>query len=118
MDNLAGMIIMAVCCFGCALLFFGIGIWAEKSTKPVHFWSGTRIDPQKVSDISAYNHACAVMWKLYSVPYWFCGVLACLDGIHPICMILSTVLLFAACIPGVFWLVWRYSKIEKQYFQR
>ena len=115
MDNLVGMIIMAVCCFGCAVLFFGIGIWAHKSGKPVHFWAGTKVDPAKVTDIPAYNRECAVMWKLYSIPYWCCGILTCLNGIDPIFMIASTVVLFLACIPGVFLLAGQYAKIEKQY---
>ena len=83
--------------------------------KPMHFWAGSRIDPAKVLDIPAYNHACAVMWKCYSVPYWLCGIFACLDGIHPVCMIISTVLLFAACVPGLFWLIRKYKCIEKQF---
>lgn len=115
MDNLAGMIIMALCCFGCAILFFGIGVWADKSEKPFHFWAGTKIAPEKVMNISAYNRACAVMWKFYSVPYWSCGVLACLSGIDRIYMTVSAVLLFLAGIPGSFVLVWQYTKIEKKY---
>lgn len=115
MDNFAGMIIMAVCCFGCAALFFGIGIWADKSSKPVHFWAGSKVNPETVSDIPGYNHACGVMWKVYSVPYWCCGILACLDGIDPVFMIASTVVLFLACIPGVFLLAGQYVKIEKRY---
>ena len=115
MDNLTGMIVMAVCCFGCAVLFFGIGVWAEKSKKPVHFWAGSRIDPEKVSDIPGYNHACTVMWKVYSIPYWCCGVLACLGGIDRMFMVASTVLLFLACIPGVILLARQYTRIEKKY---
>ena len=118
MDNLAGLIIMSVCCFGCGLLFFGIGVWADKSNKPIHFWAGTKIDPEKVSDISGYNHACALMWKAYSIPYWGCGILSCMDGINRIFSIASAVLLFLACIPGVFGLVWQYTKIEKRYITK
>ena len=115
MDNLAGVIIMAICTFGCALLFYGIGIWAENSSKPVHFWSGSKVDPSKVLDIPAYNHACAVMWKRYSVPYWCCGILAYLDLLYPGCMMISVIMLLAACLPGAFWLVSKYTKIEQKY---
>ena len=118
MDNFAGMIIMVVCCFGCAMLFFGIGRWADQSKKPVHFWSGTTVNPEKVSDIPAYNHACALMWKQYSIPYWFCGIFSCLGVIDRIFSIIAVILLFVACLPGAFWLVGQYSKIEKMYFIR
>jgi len=35
--SVAGAIIVAICCFGCALTFLGIGVWASKSNKPIHF---------------------------------------------------------------------------------
>ena len=116
--QIAGMVIMAFCCFGCALLFFGIGIWADKSEKPVHFWSGTKIDPEKVTDIPGYNHACSVMWKWYSIPYWMSGIFSCLDFMGRGFMVTAAVLLFAACIPGLFFLVRQYRRIEKTYILR
>ena len=114
-SQLVGTIIMAVCCFGCGLLFFGIGSWAEKANKPVHFWSGSKVDPQKVSDVQSYNHECAVMWKLYSTPYWLSGILSCLNFMGDKFMIAAAILLFIACFPGLFFLVLRYRRIEKTY---
>ena len=117
-SNIPRVIIMALCCFGCAVLFYGIGIWADKSEKPVHFWSGTTVDPTKVTDIPGYNHACAVMWKWYSVPYWLSGIFSCLDPWYDGSMIVATVLLVAACVPGFIFLVLRYHRIVKTYISR
>ena len=114
-ESIAGIIIMAVCCFGSALLFFGIGIWAKRSEKPVHFWSGTTIDPKTVRDIPSYNRANALIWKVYSVPYWIAGIFSCLEPMNHVFMILAAVLLGIACIPGAFFLVFAYRRIEKTY---
>ena len=113
--SVAGAIIMAICCFGCALTFVGIGIWAERAEKPVHFWAGTNIDPNKVTDIPGYNHANAVMWKVYSIPYWLAGLIGCFGFLGDIFAIVAAVLLFVACFPGIFLLVRRYRKIEEQF---
>ncbi len=117
-EQIVGIIIWAVVLFGCTILFYGIGIWAEHSKKPVHFWSGTQVDARKVTDIPAYNHANAVMWKWYSLPYFLSGILGCLDSIHPWCMPVGVILLVLACFPGIFVLIWRYSQIEKIYIPR
>ena len=117
MDNeiLVQILIWGLSLFGCALTFLGIGIWAEKSDKPMHFWSGSTVDPKKIRDLQAYNHANAVMWKWYSVPYFLSGVLGCLDHWYPGCMILGVCLLVLACLPGIGILIYCYSRIEKKY---
>ena len=62
-----GVIVMALCGFGCGALFFGIGVWAGKAKKPVHFWAGSRIDPRTITNVAAYNRENARMWKKFSV---------------------------------------------------
>ena len=111
----AGAIVMALCCGLCAMTFLGIGIWAEKASKPMSFWSGTTVDPEKVRDIRQYNHACAQMWKGYSVPYWLAFILSWLGFFGEIYIIAAAVLLSVACVPGLFFLIWRYRVIEKKY---
>lgn len=114
-SELIGAIIMAICCFGCGMLFFGIGVRADKSTKPVNFWAGKEVDPTKVSELSGYNHACAVMWKRYSVPYWLAGVFSCMNALGSGYMIAAAILLFVACFPGIILLIRQYRQIEKKY---
>ena len=115
-DDFAGIVIMAVCCFGSAALFFSVGVWAERRKKPMNFWAGTEIDPKTVSDIPAYNHENAVMWKLYSIPYWLAGLV----NLLPIRWsdIASLILLALACLPGLPLLILRYKQIEKKYILR
>lgn len=52
------------------ILFCGIGAYAWRRKAPMWFWSGTTIDPDTVSDIPSYNRANAIMWMIYSLPYW------------------------------------------------
>lgn len=52
------------------ILFCGIGAYAWRRKEPMWFWTGTHVRPETVSDIPAYNHANAVMWMVYSLPYW------------------------------------------------
>ena len=116
-DSVVGSVIMAPCCGLCAMTFLGIGIWAEKTAKPMGFWSGTTVDPEKVLDLKEYNHANAVMWKSYSVPYWLAFLLSCLGFLGEIYVMAAAVLLGVACVPGFVFLIWRYRVIERKYIK-
>ena len=50
-----GKIIMWATCFGCGILFFGIGVYATKLKRPMWFYSGSSVDPKKISDVQQYN---------------------------------------------------------------
>ena len=116
-ENIAGAIIMALCCLLCAMTFTGIGTYAQKAQKPVGFWSGTTVPPEKVRDVPGYNRANAVMWKLYSLPFWSAAVLGLLGIWGEAYTMASAILLSLACVPGLFFLIWRYRAIEKQYMR-
>ena len=75
-ERIAGIIIMTFVSILCGVMFYGIGIWAMKRKNPMHFYSGTSIDPGTISDIPAYNAENAKLWKQYSVPYFLSGILA------------------------------------------
>lgn len=114
-EAIGGMIIMVLVCWGCAALFFGIGVWADRRKVPVNFWAGTKIDPKTVSDIPAYNHTNAVMWKLYSVPYWIAGAFSLFVPWAHWCAIAALILVVLACVPGLLLLIRRYRQIENKY---
>lgn len=116
-ESIIGVIISVLCSWGCASLFFTIGLFAEKSQKPAHFWAGSTIDPKRVSDIPAYNHENAAMWKWYSVPYWISGVLFLLGICGSAFTLAGAVVLFIACIPCLPLLIFHYRKIEKKYIR-
>jgi len=52
---MAGKIIMWIVTFGCAILFFSIGVYAMKLKKPMWFWSGSEVNPLEISNIKKYN---------------------------------------------------------------
>ena len=113
--KILGAIVMALCGFGCGALFFGIGVWATKRKDPMHFYSGTTVDPKTISNVPAYNRANGKMWKQFSVPFWMCGVLAIGSLWADWCAVGYTILIFLGSIAGGVWLVLRYNKIRKKY---
>ena len=106
---MAGIIIWCITIFGCAILFFGMGIYAQKSEKPMHFWAGTTIDPSKITDVKAYNRENARMWKIYSLWYFASGIIYFFNEW------IAIALLIASCTLGMVILVATYNKIEKKY---
>lgn len=106
-ERILGIIVIVFCCLMCGGTF--LGLWAKKSKKPVHFYSGTTVDPKTVSDIPAYNLENAKMWMIYSVPFWVSGVVSFFH-VGAAAIIMST-----ACIPGFLWLIFRYRRICKKY---
>ena len=106
---MAGIIIWCITIFGCAILFFGLGIYAEKRKKPMHFWSGSTVDANKISDVKAYNKENAIMWKLYSLWYFAAGFT------YFISVWLGVAILILSCSLGFVILVKSYNKIEKKY---
>lgn len=107
--GMAGLIIWCITIFGCAFLFYGMGVYAEKREKPMHFWAGTTVDEAKISDIQAYNKANARMWKIYSLWYFASGI------IYFWYEWLAVTILILSCTLGIGILVATYTKIEKKY---
>ena len=101
---MAGKIIMWIVTFGCACLFFGIGMYARTLKKPMWFWSGTEVDPSTISDIKKYNRENGVMWKTYSMWYFLAGVF------H---IIASVVFFMLGCTAGLVILISTYGRILK-----
>lgn len=114
-EQIFGIIIMCFVGFGCGLLFFGIGYSAQISKKPMHFYSGTSVDPKTISDIPAYNRENARMWKFYSIPYWLTGVTALLSIFDERLMAICSILIGIACTAGIAWLVLTYKRIHNKY---
>ena len=99
----------------CAGIFCAIGIWASSRKDPMHFYSGTTIDPRTISDIPAYNRECAKLWKDYSAPFFICAACAFASIWADMLMTISIVVLVLASTVGIGWLIWKYSKILRTY---
>lgn len=102
-------IIFAVCCFICSLSFWGIAIWAFVRKSPMHFWSGSSVKPEEISDIPSYNRANGWMWTIYAS----CLVLAGIISLFNIGA--GTILLVILFVPGVVVLILVYNKIYNKY---
>lgn len=106
---MAGAIIWYITIFGCAILFYFIGIYAHKSKKPMAFWSGTRVNPSDITDVEQYNHENSVMWKLYALWYALAGFAYIWS------VTLALVLLFSSCTIGIGLLFFCYNRIYQKY---
>lgn len=117
-DTIFGMLITTVCSFLCAAIFYGIGIWAAKRNDPMHFYSGTTLDPNSISDVTAYNLENAKMWKTFSIQFWLSGLCGALSFLDNRLSTVSIALLIAGCSVGIVWLVRKYHRILKKYLIR
>ena len=106
---MAGKIIMFIVSFICAILFFGIGLYAKKSIEPMGFWSNAQTDASKITDIQKYNHENGIMWQSYSL-FYFCSALSAI--LSPM---ISAILLIISCTLGFGLLIVVYNKICKKY---
>jgi hypothetical protein len=102
-------IIFAAICGGCALIFILIALWAFKRRTPMHFWSGSTVKPEEISDIPAYNKANGKMWLAYAIGMVVSGVVSLFSvGV-------GAILLTIICVPGVGVLIVAYKRIYEKY---
>lgn len=101
MGNIVWLIIM----IPVSLFFTGIGIFAWKRKKPVHFWSGSEVKEEEISDVSAYNKANGIMWLVFSAVFWLSTFLGMFG------MKIAGIVLGIGCIAGIPLLVAAYQKI-------
>ena len=106
---MAGKIIWWVVSFGCAILFYAIGAYAQKLEKPMWFWSGTEVKAEQITDIKQYNKENGVMWKLYSLWYAAAGLAEIWNTI------VALIILVLSCTVGIVILVRSYLKIYRKY---
>jgi len=102
-------IISAVACWLCALIFGLIALWAFKRKDPMHFWSGSTVRPEEISDIPAYNRANGLMWAIYTVCMVITGILSLFS------IKIGVILLIILCVPGIIVLIIVYNRIYNKY---
>ncbi|MDA3733479.1 hypothetical protein PBV87_18525 [Niameybacter massiliensis] len=93
----------------CGGIFEAIGVTAFKLDHPIHFWSGTVIKSEEITDIKAYNRANGWMWVIYGACYILAGIVAFYK------MAYGGVILGVSAMPGMFVLMGTYVSIEKKY---
>ena len=104
-----GNVLLIVCCWICAAFFLGFALFARRYKKPIWFWSGSKVDPASIANISSYNRANSRMWTVFSLPFWASGLLAFWwPG-------WAGIFLAAACLGGLPVLIFVYRKICRKY---
>lgn len=93
----------------CSLIFAAIAIWAFMRKEPMHFWSGTTVKPEEITDIRAYNRANGIMWGIYAACTFLSGILSFFS------IIVGAALLFGLLIPGIGVLIFSYNRIYNKY---
>ncbi len=106
---MAEKIICWIVTFGCAVLFYSIGVYAQRREKPMWFWSGTKVEADQITDIKQYNKENGTMWKCYSL--WFAAA-----GLAEIwSSIAMLIILVLSGTVGLAVLIRSYKKIYKKY---
>ena len=93
----------------CAALFTGIGIYAMRRKKPMHFYAGSEVKPWQIRDIPAYNRANGWMWILFSLGFWAAALLSLFN------VSAAGMLVALTCLEGIPILVVVYRRIYKKY---
>jgi len=99
----------AAICWSIAPIIGVTALWISRRRKPIHFFAGTTVEPQEITDIPSYNRANARMWALYAV--WFI-VISVLSLLHST---VGIVLSIVSIIPGIFFLYIPYKRIYSKY---
>lgn len=50
----------------CGIVFAAVGIWAFCRKTPMHFWAGSTIPEDAITDVKKYNRANGFMWIVYA----------------------------------------------------
>lgn len=102
--------IYVVSVMACAFTFIALGIYSLKRKDPMHFWAGSKVPPEKVSDISRYNRANGIMWIVAGLLFAADALLAFYD------VFTAGMVLLALCLGGAPCLILVYRSICKKYF--
>lgn len=64
----------------CILPLIGVGLYAFNKKTPMHFWAGTTVKPEEISDIKKYNRANGTMWIVYGLSFLLLPTLSNIFG--------------------------------------
>lgn len=63
----------------CGIVFITIGILAFARKTPMHFWAGSVVLPETITNVRKYNHANGIMWCVFSLIFFFTAFIAFFD---------------------------------------
>ena len=103
--SIVWLVIMLPVC----LLMTGLGIFAFRRKEPMWFWSGTKVKPEEIADVPAYNRANGIMWTVYSLAFWISTAVGLVN------MRAGGILLVIASVGGSVALMFAYHGIYEKY---
>ncbi|MDD2422158.1 MAG: hypothetical protein PHU78_08485 [Heliobacteriaceae bacterium] len=103
-------LIFAAIVWMCAIVFIAIGIFALKKKTPMHFWVGTTVKTEEITDVEAYNKANGIMWIAYGSAFILSGILSLIFDIH-----IGAILVGVSSTLGLYILAFAYRRIHKKY---
>lgn len=96
--------------FICTIVFVGIGISALKRKTPVHFWSGTKVKEEEISDVKRYNRANGIMWIVYGNTFLLGGILSLIFNVN-----IGGIIVSISATVGLIMLIIPYRRIYEKY---
>ncbi|QUH26541.1 hypothetical protein [Serpentinicella alkaliphila] len=91
-------------------IFITIGIYSIRKKTPMHFWSGTTVKSEEISDVKAYNRANGIMWICYGSTYIIGLLLSIVFGSK-----IGTIITIFSSSVGIILLIIIYGKIYDKY---
>ena len=103
--SIAWLVIMIPIC----LLMTGLGVFAMRREKPMWFFSGTKVKPEEITDVPAYNRANGIMWIVYALAFWIS------TGVGLVNMKAGGIMLVIVSVGGSLMLMFAYHRIYEKY---
>lgn len=93
----------------CGIVFVAIGIWAFCRKAPMHFWAGSTVPAESITDVKKYNKANGIIWTVAAIPYFISGIIAFFD------FNIASIILTISCFGGLLFLFIAYTFIYKHF---
>ncbi|AFS79302.1 hypothetical protein Curi_c23000 [Gottschalkia acidurici 9a] len=94
----------------CAMIFIVIGVFALNKKTPMHFWSGTKVKSEEISDIKSYNKSNGIMWISYGAIFVLADIISVIFNTN-----IGGILVAISSIVGVPILIIVYKRIYNKY---
>ena len=92
-----------------ALIFLIMGVVALRLKKPMHFWAGSVVKPEEITDIPAYNRANGIMWISFG------GVCTIVSFLSFYNVLLAGLAIVVVVLAGLPMLILAYGRIYDRY---
>ncbi|MCL2407519.1 MAG: hypothetical protein FWC95_06275 [Defluviitaleaceae bacterium] len=74
-----GIIFALILILSCAAPMWIVAVWAFRRKTPMHFWAGSTVKAEEISDVHAYNREHGFMWLSYGSAFAISGIVGLFD---------------------------------------